>query len=230
MDPLIGGALIGGASSLLSNVFGASNAGSQMRFQEKMSNTAYQRGVADMRKAGLNPMLAYSQGGASTPIGTMPQVHDLGAGAAGGMSAAAQAMQAKANIDLTQANAAKVKSETVDASINSALKLEELTRLQHEVGSYPFRNALTAAQEGVAGKQRDLLHTENLLKQIGLERDVSTFSADVAKRKYESAIAGYGVPEAKARAEFFGGQLGSNTPMVDLVSKIARILMMIGGR
>lgn len=40
------------------------------KWQEHMSNTAYQRAVEDMRKAGLNPILAFSNGGASTPGGS----------------------------------------------------------------------------------------------------------------------------------------------------------------
>ncbi len=83
---IAGGAMIGaGAVSAIGQASANRNnlkiAREQMAFQERMSGSSYQRAVADMRMAGINPLLAYQQGGASSPGGQTATMQNVAAGA-----------------------------------------------------------------------------------------------------------------------------------------------------
>lgn len=61
--------------------FNSTEAMKNREWQEYMSNTAYQRAVEDMKKAGLNPILAFQNGGASTPGGSAGTISGASIGA-----------------------------------------------------------------------------------------------------------------------------------------------------
>lgn len=89
----------------------------QMVFQERMSNTSWQRAVEDMRAAGINPMLAVSQGGASTPPGASTRVESVGKDAISALnlrllSEQLKNLQSERSLKNAQTNLADTQSET----------------------------------------------------------------------------------------------------------------------
>lgn len=123
MDPFTAAAL----GSVATGLFNQRSANKQMRFQDASSRTQYQRAVADMKAAGLNPMLATKLGGNAAMSGASATMPDLGAtiNSAENMRQMKPVREADTLLKKTQQEVANMSVYELDARID---KIEQEAR------------------------------------------------------------------------------------------------------
>jgi hypothetical protein len=181
IDDVLIGAAISGAGSLFTNMTNSDNvdktnaanalqAQQNREFQERMSSTAYQRGMTDMKAAGLNPILAYQKGGASSPSGSQAAMQPFeikGNPAADavntGMSLLRQRLdnanlyqtnkKIQADTDLADATAKRTGAETAIRMANLAPAELEAVKAQEDKKVYETKIGSTARRAGTMSEE-----------------------------------------------------------------------------
>jgi len=201
----------------------------QMQFQQEMSETSYQRQVADLQAAGINPMLVSRLGGASTPAGAMPQFTNVGAaGAAGfgqaaaGLSSAAQAektgvetdilsetglAQAKANLEKTVADLGLTTQQTAKVITDTELSAAQIVTEREKPAQ-----VRAMAEQLVATTQTELF------KQMNLEQQTKFL---FAQTQYYMSKAQLEANQVKAEAQVnnLGREFGQVSPALGFLGR-----------
>lgn len=222
----IGGAIDSDNAQSDAERFSTNSAEASRAWQERMSNTAYQRGMRDIEKAGLNPMLAYSQGGANVPVGATAQYP----GAVGAQTQAAGASVASASAAESQAStAAKIGDATVR---KTAQEIENLQSTNDQIKAIvlnlgqEYQNLVKEGYNKTEVGNHLRATIDKLKAEIPLiNSEMWRNDASAALAKMQTQLTGLDVSAAKSMGNI-GRELGQLGPIFDLI----RVFLLRGAR
>jgi hypothetical protein len=230
-DVATGGALSNSQATADVNAQNIAFAQQQEQYQTQMSDTSYQRGVSDMRAAGLNPMLAYSQGGDSTPTGVSPDIQstqpgNIGAGlanTAGEVATGVPDIQ-KTNADTvaSQKNAGLIDAATNKTTANAAESYANISNTNQDTSNKFTQGQILnkqdrIAKEGVRKAKADADSSE-------YDRDEGKMSRDIQQKRYgfDKGAANWdaGVERAQHVTGVIGNAFGAADKGLDLRKRV----------